>query len=62
MFFYVELESSKSIVRRLENSITLHLKSYSLPKSKVQKVLVENIAIIAHRFISHDDKSLKLYI
>ena len=31
------------------NSIALHLKIHSIPKSKFQKILVENTAIIAHK-------------
>ena len=30
------------------SSIALHLKSHSLPKSKFQKILIENTTIIAH--------------
>ena len=31
------------------NSIALHLKTHSIPKSKFQKILVENTTIIAQR-------------
>ena len=30
------------------NSIALHLKTHSIPKSKFRKILVENTPIIAH--------------
>ena len=30
------------------SSIALHLKTHSIPKFKLQKILVENTAIIAH--------------
>ena len=30
------------------SSIALHLKNYSIPKSKFRKILVENTIIIAH--------------
>ena len=30
------------------NSIALHLKTHSIPKSKFQKILIENITIIAY--------------
>ena len=42
---------SKPLTKYLNDfsSIALHLKTHSIPKSKFQKILVENITIIAHK-------------
>ena len=55
--------TSTTLSRRLtmhlndSNSIALHLKTHSIPKSKFRKVLVENTSII-----SHEIDKLRLHI
>ena len=39
---------SRRLTMHLNNSIGLYLKIHSIPRSKFQKILVENISIIAH--------------